>query len=233
MAEILKLGKTLEELNREKEREEAEKRKREEERRKKWEEQWGEKWEEKKEGIYVKCSGCFSKIKATIDDLHYYKEFGYIMSDANPRSEYVYLICPNCGDVVRFFPDDDIIIKVKEIRAYEERKNYLFRWEIEMIPGTNKGYKRGKLYYFIIRNFGIGKTLSEKSDWLGEIKIEKIDDKTIKVTTEKNFLSLRLNDEKTKVNLKVDDGRTDEFIAKTEKGYLNIYRKSFWERLLG
>ncbi len=34
---------------------------------------------------------------------------------------------------------------------------------------------------------------------------------------------LRLNDEKTKVNLKIDDGKTFEFIVKTEDGKLNIY----------
>ncbi len=41
----------------------------------------------------------------------------------------------------------------------------------------------------------------------------------------KNYLLLSLNDEKTKVNLNIDDGRTDEFIAQTENGELKIYSK--------
>ncbi len=62
-------------------------------------------------------------------------------------------------------------------------------------------------------------------DWITTELIEKIDDdKTIKVSTEMNSLSLRLNNEKTKVNLQIDDDRTDEFIVKTENGKLNIYK---------
>ncbi len=63
-------------------------------------------------------------------------------------------------------------------------------------------------------------------------KIEKDDDgKTISLSYsfkrgfsfKKNFLFLKLNDEKTKLNLIIDDGRTFELNAKTENNKLNIY----------
>ncbi len=91
----------------------------------------------------------------------------------------------------------------------------LFSWN--KIPG-NDSYR---LIDFLKQYFGL--------DWIGTAKTEKIDsDNTIKVYTEKNFLSISLNDKKTKVNLKIDDGRTDEFNARTEKGELNIYPHSFF-----
>jgi hypothetical protein len=62
--------------------------------------------------------------------------------------------------------------------------------------------------------------------WVKAAKINKNDDgKTIRVTNGMNFFSLTLNDEKTNVNLEIDDGRTDEFIVKTENGELNIYKE--------
>ena len=63
-----------------------------------------------------------------------------------------------------------------------------------------------------------------KIEWAKTENIGKIDDvKTIIVSNNENSLSLKLNDEKTKVNLKIDDGRVDEFTVKTENGKLNIY----------
>jgi len=64
-------------------------------------------------------------------------------------------------------------------------------------------------------------------DWVKTAKIEKIDDnKTIKVYTKKNYLLLTLNDEKTRVDIKIDDVRVDKFIVKTEYGRLNIYNEA-------
>ena len=58
-------------------------------------------------------------------------------------------------------------------------------------------------------------------DW---VTIAKFDDgKIIKVTAEKNFLLLILNNEKTDVYLLIGDGRADKLIAKTENGKLKIY----------
>lgn len=89
-------------------------------------------------------------------------------------------------------------------------EKYLFSWE--KIPGN----ENGRLIEFLMQNFGI--------EWVKAARIKKNDDgKTIIVTSEKNFLSLTLNDEKTNVNIAIDDGRTNKLIVKTEKGKLNIY----------
>lgn len=91
---------------------------------------------------------------------------------------------------------------------------YLFCWD--EIPGNDSV----RLINFLKQNYSI--------DWVKTGKIEKIDDgKIIRVSVEKNYLSLSLNNEKTKVDLKIDDGRTDEFIVKTENGKLNIYKDGY------
>ena len=87
---------------------------------------------------------------------------------------------------------------------------YFFSWD--EIPGNGGG----RLISYLKQNYGV--------DWVKTAKIEKINDgMSIKVSIEKNSLLLELNDEKTEVNLKIDDGRTDEFIVKKENGKLNIY----------
>ena len=89
----------------------------------------------------------------------------------------------------------------------------MFSWD--KIPGNDNG----RLIKFLNRHFAI--------EWVKTAEIEKIDGgRAIKVSIGNNFISLRLNDEKTKVYLKTDDGRTYEFIAKTENSQLNIYKKS-------
>lgn len=90
----------------------------------------------------------------------------------------------------------------------------MFNWD--NIPGNDNG----KLIEVLKEDFGI--------DWVEKAKIEKIDDgNTIRVSTEKNSLSLRLNDEKTKVNLEIDDSISYEFILLKEKGKLNIYYQDY------
>jgi len=87
---------------------------------------------------------------------------------------------------------------------------YLFIWD--EIPGNDSE----RLIEFLKQNYSV--------DWLKTAKIEKIDDnKTIRVSVEGNYLSLSLNNEESKVNLIIDDGRTDEFVAKMENSKLNIY----------
>lgn len=87
-------------------------------------------------------------------------------------------------------------------------KNF-FRWD--EVPGTDSE----RLIQFLKRKFSIS--------WFETAKIKKIEDvKTIRVSTEKNYISLGVNNEKTKVNLKIDDNRTVEFIAKAEGSNLNI-----------
>lgn len=88
---------------------------------------------------------------------------------------------------------------------------YLFCWD--EIPGNDDG----RLLEFLAKKFGF--------DWVKTAKIEKIDDcRIIKVSSEDNYLSLKLNDEKTKVNIEIDNVRKDEFIASTENFELKIYR---------
>ena len=99
------------------------------------------------------------------------------------------------------------------------KNTYLFSWEI--IPGNGNG----RLLEILMQNFSI--------EWVKAAKINKNDDgKTIRLTNGTNFLSLTLNNEKTNVNLEIDDGRTDEFIVKTENSELNIYKNTyvFWHK---
>jgi len=88
---------------------------------------------------------------------------------------------------------------------------YLFSWE--KIPGNDNG----RLIEFLKQKFTI--------DWVKQDNIKKNDDgKTTMATNETNFLSLTLNDDKTNVNIEIDDGRTYQFIMKKENGELNKYR---------
>ena len=85
----------------------------------------------------------------------------------------------------------------------------LFSWE--NIPGKDNG----RLIEYLEQKYGV--------DWARTAKIEKIDKNEIRVATEKNNLSLRLNNENTKVTLTINKVKTDEFIVKTENSKLNIY----------
>ncbi len=89
----------------------------------------------------------------------------------------------------------------------------LFSWD--KVPGSDNG----RLLEFLNQRFGM--------EWIKGAKIEKIDNgRTIIISTEKNSLSLRLDDEKTKVSLKVDNVRNEVFAVKTENSELNIYSSS-------
>ena len=86
----------------------------------------------------------------------------------------------------------------------------LFSWD--KIPGSDDE----KLTGFLKQNYNI--------DWVETAEIEKtFDDNTISMTKNGNSLSFKLNDEKTKVTLEIDDGRTDEFVVRKEKDKLNIF----------
>lgn len=92
-----------------------------------------------------------------------------------------------------------------------KKPKYVFSWA--EVPGNDSG----RLIEHLKQEFRIS--------WVETAKIEKINDgRTIRVTDENNYLSLGLSDEKTKVNLKIEDGRSAEFIAKSENGKLNIYK---------
>jgi len=93
---------------------------------------------------------------------------------------------------------------------------YLFSWD--NVPGK----ENGKLMEYLEQNYGV--------DWVRTAKIEKIDNNEIKVATEKNTLSLKLNNENTKVTLTINKVRTDDFIVKTENSKLNIYKDTEQEK---
>ena len=86
---------------------------------------------------------------------------------------------------------------------------FLFSWD--NVPGKDNG----KLLEYLEQKYGV--------DWVRTAKIEKIDNNEIKVATDKNFLSLKLNNENTKVTLTINKVTTDEFIVKKENSKLNIY----------
>ncbi|ODS36720.1 MAG: hypothetical protein A7315_04635 [Candidatus Altiarchaeales archaeon WOR_SM1_79] len=99
------------------------------------------------------------------------------------------------------------------LNDFRKEKTYLFSWD--KIPGNDNG----KLIEFLRQKFGI--------DWIKTAKVEKIDGfNTINIFTKENNISLKLNDEKTEVNLKIDDVRTDKFATKLENNELNIYEKT-------
>jgi len=86
---------------------------------------------------------------------------------------------------------------------------YLFNWD--NVPGKDDG----RLIQFLEQKYGV--------DWIRSAKIEKFDNNEIRVFTEKNSLSLKLDNENTKVTLSINNIKTDEFIVKTENSKLNIY----------
>ena len=105
-----------------------------------------------------------------------------------------------------------IIEKIDDGRTIRVCKE-LFNWD--KIPGEDDRI----LMNFLKNEYRI--------DWPTNKKIEKIDDgKSIIVSSEGNSLSLRLNDEKNKVNIRIDDGRIYELFAKRENNELKIYTEN-------
>lgn len=75
-----------------------------------------------------------------------------------------------------------------------------------------------RLIGFLKKRFGI--------EWAENANAEKtVDGKTLRLYFENHRISLKLNDGITKVDLKIDDDRTYEFIAKKEYGRIRIYDK--------
>lgn len=105
--------------------------------------------------------------------------------------------------------DQDYIIQNSHFCHLKEED--LFIWD--EIPKSD----RRRFLEFIRQNYGI--------DWVNKANIDKIDGENIKVYSKENYLSLKINQYKTKVNLKIDDGRVDEFILKLKNGRQNIYKE--------
>jgi hypothetical protein len=99
----------------------------------------------------------------------------------------------------------------------EDLKSYWFSW------GDVPGKHNRILIEFIAQKYSI--------DWVNTAKIEKIDDnRTIRISTEKNYLSIILDAETTTAVLIIDDGRKDGFIVKRQNAKLNIYLMDFISR---
>jgi|GEM_PF-2963375 len=92
----------------------------------------------------------------------------------------------------------------------------LFSWS-EIQKDDNERFVKFLTQYFCI-------------DWGKRAKIEKIDDQTIRVYIEHHSISLRLNDEETKIILRINNGITDELTVKRESGQLNIYQNIITEK---
>ncbi len=99
---------------------------------------------------------------------------------------------------------------LEQINYKQKPDEFLFNWDEIIKNDSEKLINVLKEKYFI--------------DWIKEAKIKKTyDGKNIRVSFATNYVSLILNNDKTKVNLAIDDGRTDEFIVKMEKDKLQIY----------
>ena len=91
--------------------------------------------------------------------------------------------------------------------------SYLFSWD----NVAENDYM--KLIGFLKNKFNI--------EWVKTENISKTKDcEIIMVSNNEKSLTLKLNDDKTKVNLTIYDGRVDEFTVKTENGEINIHDTS-------
>lgn len=99
--------------------------------------------------------------------------------------------------------------RVKKLRG-KSSVDYLFCWDD--IPGNDNE----RLIGFLKGEFNIG--------WINTIKIEKLyGDETIRVYFDDNYIYLRLNDKRTKVDLEIADVRTEQLFVKHENNNLGIY----------
>lgn len=151
---------------------------------------------------------------------HLYIEITHIMKIENGKFQMLTMdinkesveLMKYCNDIQKKINNILDFIEEKDYMSnrYEYLKNYLFSWD--EIPGNDSI----RLINFLKKKFCI--------DWIKTARIEKIEyDKTIKVSTEKNFLLLSLNIDRSKLNIEIDDNRTDKLIVKTENDKINIF----------
>jgi len=82
------------------------------------------------------------------------------------------------------------------------------------VPGNDDG----RLRNFLKEKFGTG--------WVESAEIKKIDGgNAIKLSSDENWVKIRLSNDKDKATLKISDGKTDELEVKKKNGELNIYTK--------
>lgn len=121
----------------------------------------------------------------------------------------------NINNIKTIVPSISIII-LPSIESFDTIKFkiqidplFLFSWE--KIPGTDNK----KLIEFLENRFHI--------DWLKKPTIDENEDGSIMVFEDKNFILMKLNDEKTHVNININDSISDEVVARLESGTINIY----------
>ena len=101
---------------------------------------------------------------------------------------------------------------IKRFETAKIEEPYWFRWD--EIPGEDCK----KLIKLLRQNYGI--------NWVKTAKVEKIDDdKTIRFSKDKKILSLKINLEKTMVNLEINGDKVADFFVKIKNGRLSIYKK--------
>lgn len=105
----------------------------------------------------------------------------------------------------------ETIIQENPIPLIKERHvRHLFNWN----ETTKKDNSR---FLKFLQNLGVKKETA---------RIEKVENgRVIDVFSEKNHLSFSLNNERTKVTLKINDFKTYEYTVKMENGQINIYPK--------
>jgi hypothetical protein len=100
------------------------------------------------------------------------------------------------------------------------KEDYLFSWD------KYQGKDRDKFIRFLREKYNV--------TWIKNANIEETDGgRTIKASTKINYLSLRLNNEKTKATkaiLTIDNCRTDEFDVLIKNGTLNVYGEPILEK---
>lgn len=105
----------------------------------------------------------------------------------------------------------DLITFIKENKI-KIPNQCIFNWN--EIPGNNNH----NLFDFITHNFDIC--------WIGTAKFEKLENgKIIKVIIGPKTILLKLNNEKTKVNIEIDGISKDDLFVKIESDKQNIYQK--------
>ncbi len=98
-----------------------------------------------------------------------------------------------------------------------EENSYLFNWN--EVPGSDDNRFRE----FLVQNFS--------ADWVKTASTRKSSDgKTVNMSDRTNFISLTLNDEKTRANLTISNVGTIEFTVKVEDSRVKVYKDSNTDR---
>ncbi len=153
------------------------------------------------------------KIAMEVDKWKYVWELSFVARTFNIIGIIALNIEKNPTQITDVILYDRVTRPLKGIASIVSTPWYLFSWD--EVPGEDEK----RFEEFLSKVFGIIVR-----------RIEKVDnDMTIKVNdpTEVhgvNYLSLKLNSEKTEVKLEIDDGRTATFYVKSKNGKLNIYR---------